>query len=297
MLSARARHPGDPQLPLASQPLPRPNQHRTDAPGGSQHFLTVARVSRTCQGSHRVSRRPLHRPRPAGQALSSGRGLHPQGPVAGVWTLREKPQGPLNGQRVHGGASSRDRPGATWLVDLTNPNPNPNPTLIIFSDAVLALIRRMIVELCVSRHRGIEAAEMEGPTARDMGFFSHSPGGQRPEPRGQQGHPHAEAPGKVRPPLAQLLGCEGSLSCGHISPASASTLTGRLRFHPCLSSGCLTLPLLSLVRTPVTASKAQLDNPRPSLLQILNWIPSSETLVSNKFRTWTQSFKGHHSIH
>jgi len=90
------------------------------------------------------------------------------------------------------------------------------------------------------------------------------------------------------PSLAQLLGCEGSPGCGRIAPASASTLTGLLRFHPCLSSECLTLPLFSLVRTCVTASKAHLDNPGPSLLQILNWIPSTETLVSNQFRTWTQ---------
>lgn len=127
VLSAWALHPGDPRLPLALQALPRPNQHRADAPGGSQHFLTVISVGRTCQGSHRVSSCPLHRPQPAGQALSSGRDLHPQGPVAVVWALWEKPQGLLNGQRVHGGASSRDRPGATWLGDLTKPNPNPKP--------------------------------------------------------------------------------------------------------------------------------------------------------------------------
>lgn len=50
-LSTWALHPGDPRLLLASQALPRPNQHRADAPGGSRPFLTVTSVGRMRQGS------------------------------------------------------------------------------------------------------------------------------------------------------------------------------------------------------------------------------------------------------
>ena len=118
-LSTRVLRPGDPRPPLASQALPRPHQCRADAPGDSRPFLTATSVGSTRQGSHRAERCPLHRPRPAGQASSSGRGLHPRGPAAEDGTLREKPQGLLTIQQMHSGASSGDRPGVTQLVDLT----------------------------------------------------------------------------------------------------------------------------------------------------------------------------------
>ena len=118
-----ALHPGPaprgPRPPLASQALPRPHRCWADAPGGSRPFLTATSVGRTRQGCHRAARCPSHRPQPAGQASSSGRGLHPRGPAAEDGTLREKPQGLLNIQQMHSRASSGDRPGATQLVDLT----------------------------------------------------------------------------------------------------------------------------------------------------------------------------------
>lgn len=138
---------------------------------------------------------------------------------------------------------------------------------------------------------------MQWPKARGMGLSSHSPGGQRPEPRGQQGHPHTGAPGKGPLPLPGFWDVRGpramAASVQPLPPSSRAS-SGFIRVF---SSGCLTWPLFSFVRTPVTASEAHLDNSGPSLLQILNLIPSSKTLVSNKFRTWTQLFKGHHSIH
>ena len=119
----------------------------------------------------------------------------------------------------------------------------------------------------------------------------------RPEARtlGSAGPPSHRGSRKAHLPLPSFWDAARAVAASvQPLPPSSWASSGFIRVF---SSGCLTLPLFSLVRTAITASEAHLDNPGPSLLQILNLIPSSKTLVSNKFRTWTQLFKGHHSIH
>lgn len=90
-------------------------------------------------------------------------------------------------------------------------------------------------------------------------FFSPSSGGEKPEATVWAGRDSLQRlQGRVLP-RPQRWGAPGPLACGHITPVSALSPCGRL---PC---DCV-CPLLSLIRTLVTAFRAHQGNPGSSHL-------------------------------